>query len=510
MTRHGDEDSQNDEQVKVLSNLLNKIFRQQIIRPPPTFEEGDKDIKAHICQVEEYLILANIFSEREKVSILLNSLNEDTRSEILMQHNYEHNKNSFDWIKDKLIDLYQPKTSEASLLLKLFSIQQGNDSTIEFARRIRIKAYKLIGHLDTDEREKYMLEAFCAGLTNKKLAITVKALNPNTLNEAVEAIKAERKNSETMSEDIFEVKKTNDTYSLIAELIRRIEFLERKVARLENNSNIVPSKAKLQQQQRRMPYQQQRFQPSYSREKSSQCFSCGKFGHFARNCKSRRLEKVHYIDPNFESENRFRNLDDEVSSYYPEECDTNSQKEEYRQRSKIANYSKKEKSEPNDVNKYLNYINGKGPFPEEIHSCMLTNSNKPIVFARFNERKGKTLLDTGASCNLIGKKFLSSIRDKWFSGQVDSTKKPIIKCANNSKMDCEGEVTLPFSIGSVRTEIKCYVVNDLSVDAIIGLRTMKRLGLRLALDQDCVFCNNIAIPFESIINQSTTVINEEN
>ena len=174
--QHGDDNSFTEETAtKVISNLLTKIFRKEIIRPP-TIYDGAIDINVHVQDVEDYLVLATIQSQKEKVSVMLNSLSDDIKSELIMQLGFDDNKTNFEWIKNKLKALYSERISDASPLLSMLHLKQKSGQ-------------KHLLHLDQQARQKYMLQTLYNGVRNGSLAKSVKLLKPNTLDEAVDYIK---------------------------------------------------------------------------------------------------------------------------------------------------------------------------------------------------------------------------------------------------------------------------------------------------------------------------------
>ena len=501
MTSHGDED---EHQVKVLSNLLNKIFRQQIISPPPVFEQGD-NIEAHLSAVEEYLTLATITAEKEKIAVLLNSLCYDCRAEVKMQFEFDENKNNFSWIKNKILDLFRQKVSETSVRLKLFKIKQGQDSTAEFIRKLRIKAACKIEHLDANEREFLMLEAFFNGLNNQVLAKTVRTLQPRTLDEALKFVKDER--SESKSEDICAIHQDQDF------LLKRIDYLEKQVNSLKEKVfylekvsgprvHYLKNTHEAQQNAVKICYNCGSNSHSTNFCKSPKvCFRCKKTGHFKKDC------RVNLNNSGRHAVNQLE-LDSNASDVTNYSKDV--QEDNAGEFTEVKGRSRKRKTNPSDylVDKYVDYVNGQGEMPEEYCLEMRpTNAkveNKPVVFCRYFNEKQLTLLDTGASCNVIGDHFVNILKKK-YPLNIEKSRISSIKCANGSSMECFGEVKIPFSIGGSSNMLRFLVVSGLSRDytAIIGLRSMKSLGLKLSLKNDCVYWRNILIPFESIINPET-------
>ena len=154
---------------------------------------------------------------------------------------------------------------------------------------------------------------------------------------------------------------------------------------------------------------------------------------------------------------------------------------------------------------YVGYVEGTCKKPKKPY----WNDNKPIVTGRLNGKRGRILLDTGATCNLIDSDFFYKIREAQ-KIKLQPTKK-LVKCANASNMACKGEINLSLSLGGTYETIQFYVVDGLSsVDALLGIRVMKKLGITFSLKKDTAFIDNIALPFEGRILNPTTLPNQGN
>ena len=81
-----------------------------------------------------------------------------------------------------------------------------------------------------------------------------------------------------------------------------------------------------------------------------------------------------------------------------------------------------------------------------------------------------------------------------------------IACANKSAMENYGEAVLTFFLAGTIVPMRFIIVNDLrNVGCIIGLRSMKRLGVQFDFQRDNIILNKINIPFESVVHPSTTM-----
>ena len=99
ISQHGDED-------KTLKNLIEKLFKKDIINFPEF--NGDSCIELYLENLERSLALANIDDECEKIEILISTLSENVRKDLKMQNGILENY-KYSWITKKLRDLYGKK-----------------------------------------------------------------------------------------------------------------------------------------------------------------------------------------------------------------------------------------------------------------------------------------------------------------------------------------------------------------------------------------------------------------
>ena len=521
----GDEDGIS----KTIGELFKKLFRKEILNRPPNFNKTE-DIETHLKNIENYCKMAMIINNEEKFLILLDSLESDIKAEIMMAYGFKEFEGNYEWLQEKLQNTYSIKQSQTSPLLKLLKINQRNGESIsEFLTSIRVNAYKFISHLNTEEREKLMLKSFYNGLANKNLAEAIKTFKPKTLDEAYSLAKEEcRREKRNEVENIDFVQNKDDSKNeLIALMLKKIQMLENRISKLENSG--YQDKHKRFNQNKGKAYQSQKLcnkcnKPGhYSSECKLQrrCFRCGKTGHISKYCYLNKnninaiglQEEYNNSDcQSLENENYSEidvSFNDEKDR--TETCYTIVQEQLENEKNRIFETTprKPKRVERNIdiVDKHVNFINGHGKKPKK---AILKNEciNKPLVLGRVHQVRSNILLDTGATCNLIEKKWIDKLEaEKKVKCYITPTNS-YIQCANQSNMACVGEVILPFSIGGSQCDEKFLIVNKLpkSVDVILGLRSMKRLDIRLSLRQDCAYIQNIAVPFECKITAATTVM----
>ena len=155
------------------------------------------------------------------------------------------------------------------------------------------------------------------------------------------------------------------------------------------------------------------------------------------------------------------------------------------------------------IDRQVAFIEGKGKHPDSQRTGATNQKNKPIVKTRLNGRQVLALMDSGATCNLLDLRMIQNLgldANKILPTQCS------IACANSSSMKPISEVVLKFGLAGVTVPMKFIIVSNLhSVDCIVGLRAMKKLGLQFNLSQDQIILNNIVIPFETVVKPSTSI-----
>ena len=153
---------------KQLQVILSRILNKDAVGIPKRCSKND-DIKSHLEHINDYLRACGIEEADAKIVILFNSLCEEMRDELCGLLEISKHENDFEWISKTLLQLFQPKETEITALIKLFSCRQSaNQSTREFLAEIRRLGYRLLKDLSPEEREKHMIKAFTSGLYHKE------------------------------------------------------------------------------------------------------------------------------------------------------------------------------------------------------------------------------------------------------------------------------------------------------------------------------------------------------
>ena len=150
------------------------------------------------------------------------------------------------------------------------------------------------------------------------------------------------------------------------------------------------------------------------------------------------------------------------------------------------------------VDAWANYIDGKTGKPKPSKT-VITNANsefaanKPIVRGRINGKLGKIFIDSGAEINLIDSQTAKKIAPK----TPISDEKFIIKCASNTTMKSKGSIELKLNIGDKISTQKFVIVDVLFPRVIVGIKTMKNIGLQIDPENDGIKINGKLISFLS-------------
>ncbi len=548
----GDEDA--------LKHLCHQLFRKELIKPPPTFTRED-DIQVHLKKIEEFFRVTNITKDMDKVYVLIESLKEDLQKELKMMSDFQTKQNDYQFIKETVSKIFKRKVAPITPFLQLLKTTQARHQTVEeFARDIRVKAFDLIYNLSEAEREKYMLECFSNGLRNRALSTALRLIQPKTLEEAVKNIKKEEKELvDEVFDSVHEITCSNDCQRKIAELSREVANLKRKIDGITSATRPNGYTNTANNMQFRRPTRMtgrvvtrttgSASKPALKCHNCNQpghfantcrlpkrCYNCGRNGHISRFCRQNRQinflqaesnDKIEEgsVHSSLEADAQFEEYPTlAVSNKYEcltDECNDITEQAEEIYLTETTNDTKPKSSKiikkasvrmPTLLDKQVAFIEGKGPKPkmhkmEEQSSTSKANIrfyNKPVVKCRLNGDQVNTLMDSGATCNLLAKEVFDRLSEK-HGCQVQETSNRIT-CANNSTLNCIGEVSLHFSLGGITTLVKFLVVDGLrNCQAILGLRTMKKLGIQFDFQKDSIILDDIIIPFESHVSPATTV-----
>jgi len=170
-------------------------------------------------------------------------------------------------------------------------------------------------------------------------------------------------------------------------------------------------------------------------------------------------------------------------------------------------------SESNDVERWVNYVNGSGKRPQEhkgksnyYSPTVISKSrpelarNKPLVKCTVGGITVNTLFDTGAELNVISRNVFERIKatnpKRHFQLYQCSTR---MRCANDSVLKSVGTVYLSIKIGMNTSSHPFLVVDDILPRVICGIRMMKRLNINVLPGKNCISMGNENLNFVSQI-----------
>jgi len=229
---------------------------------------NEKDIQHHLHQVEIKFKELKI-NEKDKRDFLFKSLSENIKLELSALIDYEENYENYNYIKNKLIELYSKKKSTVSPYLELLKIKQLPGQTLkEYLSAIRIQGIKIFHSKPAKEREDLLVMAFISGLKNTKIAEILKQMKPDSLEKACKLIKYEYHDDLINEFNISAINLENCCGCF--NYRKEIERLSKKVQQLKNL---------FQSQYQKRPSHVRTAQNTCP--ETRKCFNCGRTGHIS-------------------------------------------------------------------------------------------------------------------------------------------------------------------------------------------------------------------------------------
>lgn len=537
-----------------IKDLLSTLLRKELIERPPQYTVG-ANFDKHLQRLNSFLDSINVKDDPTKSAILFTTLSDNVAAEFRCHPDFQEEA-TYKTHVDLLRFMFRTKESPISPLLKLLEIRQKQGQSLrEYISELRVAAADIVN--DPTERERLLVSAFVNGLLDSNLVIALKAMSPKTLDDAHKLIKNEVKNSRNNNECSIRLLECKENINNDCNFRQELENIKTELVAVKTNLKVVVemlggnrnNRTQLSKQNLNMSHQkdfrkQPKFTPFNKRSNYPvKCYNCNRDGHIARFCnferKQVRIRQVKDEENNDqqlsereisekESETDFFIVDVKVPEAWPKRKSYSFPYTDLRNDSKFNNSKtemskhsfkkmKKEKiiSQNKTVNKidqsgvdknlisWINYIDGKGRKPK--CETVISNSysekarNKPIVKGQIEGKSGKIFCDSGAEVNLINSEIAFELQK--YDPNINIFSRNLnIKCANGTTMSNKGAVILTLQLGGIISKQEFILVDNLFPRVIIGIRTMKDIGLKIEPEHDCIRVQGNVIPFISKVD----------
>lgn len=154
---------------------------------------------------------------------------------------------------------------------------------------------------------------------------------------------------------------------------------------------------------------------------------------------------------------------------------------------------------------WANYICGHAKKPGVPQTPTLISAsrperaaNKPLVRGKIDQTEAMILFDTGAEINVIDDILVATLQKNNPSIRVTPSNMTI-RCANDTRMQSMGQVTLDLTMENCRMRQTFTVVRGMFPRVIVGIRQMKRCHIMVDPRNDCLWVGGFRVPFASRI-----------
>ena len=269
------------------ARMWKHLLRKDFLKTPKEFHRG-QNIDEYIKTIKEYCEAIGA-SNDDRLYIMVNNLDDEVKYELFALPEYANHATSVEWVESMLIQLHKVKVTEVTPLIELMNIRQGESQNItDFASRLRVKAFQLMGHEDPQKREKFLLKAFIKGLQDRRLATGIQIMDPDTLAEAIEVAKREKGGSKKRmyNEDaicaIVNSRNDKSKDEQMAAMGREISMLREKIDYL---ISIITNEYRKRENGNRNNTSGRQQMLQKTRKSDITCFNCNFSGHLARDCR---------------------------------------------------------------------------------------------------------------------------------------------------------------------------------------------------------------------------------
>jgi hypothetical protein len=521
----------NSPKFRFYSALLEKLENNSINHPPPRIFYKGHNVEQHLVSVERYFRTTNVTSGRSKAIALLNSLDDSVQTQLMAQPGFDDNQDDYHWLHRNLCQLYGRRERRVSPRVHLLGIQQSPlQSPQDFANQLRVEAFTCWPQEEIDKKEDFLLEAFLHGLSDQKLASAIKALSPKSLEQAASSAQQFCPTIDPVHLPNHHLRAFNQN-DIVMKLQHQVNELQKKILDLER---ILLQRENNRPKESRFP----RHSPGKTLPMENRkvvCFQCKNEGHIARDCPFGR-KCSHCGGTNHTSNMCWKNVQrkpmmrrltndeppqnsdvDMSEQENLDECDstvqkccviTNSHGRDLRKVVSIKSPKSRygaSRMEEKVSKEWTDYILGRSGKPCMYQPTLISEShsepakNKPVVWGRCGNVKTKIFIDSGAEMNVIDGDLLNQLLMKQVPVKfIPSTS--TIACANGSKMTVTGYAQLCLQIGNAKVNQKFMVVKRLFPKVIVGLRTMKTMGIVIDPSKDGIIVDEkTRVPFLSRI-----------
>jgi len=518
-------DSMPGQDIEKLTQFLTSLYKKDVVEKPKNFVRGNS-IQSHIKLMEKYFETIGITDEMGKICLLLESVDQYTKDELVFEEDYDENHKSYEWHKKRLSKLLPDRSNKTLILSDLLKIKQNGSSFSDYVLRIKSEILKAKDDIERSERNLIAVKIFVGGLDDHFLAQAVKLQNPKNLDSAFNCVKALKQKNEEQAKGVT-VAQLQVTPSEIQDLQKQISYLTQVVLSLKSSmANLQQHKGNDFNRDRKRNsdkfckfcrktghdiencFQRQKGQP----QRQITCDKCGRKGHIARNCyaQPKRVAQVQEtFSDDFVSEESSQGLQEQSGSNDSQVCQITEDRWTFVKpkttRTKRMNVWERRNNYPANIERDFDYITGKvhcNSSGRTKHQAALTVfrndaiskcNNKPLIDGKINERPCKVLLDSGSEVNVIDKNFLFNK----LKADKSSLKAPnkSIRCANGSIMRHDGTISLQTSLGVHRGKAPFIVAPNISPPVILGIRSMKSMGCELNLGKSCAVVQGVELPF---------------
>lgn len=266
------------------ANIWKHLLRKDFLKTPKEFHRG-QNIEEYIKTIKEYCEAIGAPGD-DRLYIMVNNLDDEVKYELFALPDYANHAGDIKWVESALIQLHKVKVTEVTPFIELMKIRQTESQTItDYASRLRVKAFQLMGHEDPQKREKFLLKAFIKGLQDRRLASGIQIMDPATLTEAIDVAKREKGGSRKSmyNEDAICAFVDNDKSKdqQMAAMGREIAMLREKMDYL---ISIITMENRKRENGRNITNGRQQIMPK-SRKSEITCFNCNFSGHLAKDCR---------------------------------------------------------------------------------------------------------------------------------------------------------------------------------------------------------------------------------